>query len=373
MGFHITGDIKDGGLIYDKTNELRQRINLSIQSWNIIDEDIRNFYSDETKESFSGFLNTIFSNFYQEADATISQRYINRSEELNRLFSSDEFKLISTKTTELYISKMLDVFERQLIEKVLSYPKGEGRKFRINKKTLNILRDSSEFIYYDDSIGNYLRAIFEEYCSLPNYVREQVFFKDTIETIDLSISQSKKLKITILPKITVNQDHIYIRQFYVTPYKLVQDRTNSFNYLIGYAEEILPNGKISMKQITSFRVSRINRVSVMASMNAFLPKPKYKEIEKLIIQKDPQYMVGDIIDIKIKFSQKGLESFKRQIYMRPKYFDKLDSNTYLFKCSEVHAMNYFFKFGREVQIIEPIELRNKFIKRYEDALNKYKE
>ena len=48
-----------------------------------------------------------------------------------------------------------------------------------------------------------------------------------------------------------------------------------------------------------------------------------------------------------------------------------EKNTYLFKCTEVQAINYFFKLARDVEILSPEITRNKFIQRYKDAYDKY--
>ena len=76
---------------------------------------------------------------------------------------------------------------------------------------------------------------------------------------------------------------------------------------------------------------------------------------------------------KLKFNSKGIEDFTRQIYMRPIRFERIEDDVYLFKCSEVQAINYFFKFGKNIEILEPISLREKFINRYSKALQVYKD
>jgi hypothetical protein len=371
MGFYITGDYEKDGFIYEKVNELKQHINLSEYAWQIIGDDIRNFYVDDTKESFSGFLNTIFTNYYQTASSTISQRFIEKSDELTKLFSGNEFKKYNNDITNVYISKMLDEYENQLIQLAFSYPKGIGRKFRINKENLDILRDSLESIHYNDSVGLYMKAIFEEYATKSTHERECIFFKKTIDTINLAISGSNQLKISILQKLSITHENFYTRKFYVSPYKVVQDKNMGFNYLIGYTEEILMDGKKSPKHISSFRLNRIDKINVMSSMSGFISKADKEKIETSIIEKGPQFMAGDLIEITIVLSNKGIESYNRQIYMRPQYTSK-ENNIYHFKCTEVQALNYFFKFGRDVQITEPLSLRDKFINRYEDALKAYK-
>lgn len=370
--------------IDDYANELKQHLNLSENAWIVIDEDIKNFFDGKEKESFSGFLNRIFSNFYQIADASIYQRRIEKAEELDKLYSSKEFESIDKNSLSLFIDKYLSYYENQLLLKTKSYTNGYGKKFRINKINVDILRESEEAKYYDGSIGLYLKSIFEEYVTKPIYYREQIFFSDCITKINEAITRQKKLKISLIEK-TSTSGNKYCRKFYVSPYCIIQDKNKTFNYLIGFSEEIKEievneNGNIFKKtivldkSISSFRISRINKAEIMVSMGAHISKENIAQFNKMLIDRGPQFMLGDVVDIKVKFSDKGLESFKRQLYMRPQFYD-IDSNDnhlYTFHCTEVQAINYFFKFGRDAEIISPISLRDKFCQRYESALKLYK-
>lgn len=364
--------------------ELKQHINLSESAWLTIDEDIKNFYEPKEKKSFSGFLNRVFKNFYQKADATISLRFIEKEEELEKLYSSKEFSSFDKKTISLFIGKYINVYEQELKEKALSYPSGHGEKFRINKENLDILRESSEANYYEGIIGKYLKAIFEEYALKPLYIREQIFFNDVILTIQNAIYRKKKLKISLLEKTTVQGDSRYIKKYLVSPYYIVQDKTNSFNYLIGYSEEIKDtvveeNGfkrktiEYGEKTPACFRISRIGKIDMQISMGMCYSQDKANILNEMLIKRTPMYMSGEPITIKIQFSDKGLESFKRQLYMRPQFYtvDKTDKHIYYFECTEIQAINYFFKFGWDALVLEPTDLAEKFKKRYERALKTY--
>ena len=89
----------------------KKHINLSSSAWLVIKEDMRNFGNGE-KDNLTGFLNRVFENFYQDAEATISQRVFNRKEELKKMFSSSEFKRMDKKTTGIYITKILDDYKK---------------------------------------------------------------------------------------------------------------------------------------------------------------------------------------------------------------------------------------------------------------------
>ena len=151
--------------------------------------------------------------------------------------------------------------------------------------------------------------------------------------------------------------------------------TKSYNYLVGVSENIFDNNTIGEKIISSIRISFIDKITMCKSLNGFISKDKKIEIEKELLSKLPQFMAGDIINVKIKFTKKGYEQYNRLLYLRPNHYSKVEGEdlTYIFECTEVQAINYFLKFGRDVEVIEPKSLRNKFINRYKSALAVYVE
>ncbi|MBE5738724.1 MAG: WYL domain-containing protein [Clostridiales bacterium] len=364
MGFFFNGEDLDK----------KQHINLSESAWCVIEQDIKNFYLDEKAESKSGFLNTVIANFYELAEASISLRCKNKEEELRRLLSGDNKGSDMDESLSRVVSSICKAYMDELINKTYSYPKGHGEKFRINQGNVNLLRDDvHEEKYYDDNVGQYLKALYEEYCLLQTFERERVFFKKNFDEINKAISEQKKLKITIKQKHNPIANTTYNRKFYVTPYKIVQDTTKSYNYLVGLAEEILPDNTLTEKKISSFRISRIDKVMVCTTMSGRLSQEKKDCIEKELREKTPQFMAGDLIDVKIRFTKKGYENYNRLLYLRPNNYTKVDGEdlTYVFHCTEMQCMSYFLKFVRDAEILEPLYLRNKFKDRYKNALEVY--
>ncbi len=368
---------------YDR--ELKQHINLSDPAWLVIDEDIKNFYGSEKDESFAGFLNTVFKNFYQKAEASIKLRTMEKKASFEKIYSSGEFSSFNRETVAMFIEKFTEVYEAELVEKAHSHPKGQGRKFRINEKNLDILRDSLEASNYEGVIGLYLKAVSEEYVTQPNYIREQIFFQDTVNIIQSAISKQVKVKIKLKDTMTSSGDRKYSKKFYLSPYRIVQDKTNTFNYVIGYTEEIVDKietdekGKtrktsiLKDKNPACFRLSRIEKCDIQVSMGAKISNERSAQLEKMLVERGAMYMSSEPIDIKIRFTEKGLEAFKRQLYMRPQFYsiDRNDKHLYTFRCPELQAMNYFFKFGWDAYVLDPPELTKKFKTRYEHALKTY--
>lgn len=359
MGFYIN----------EFDNELKQHINLSDTAWIVIYEDINNLHMKNTKESFSGFLNRIFFNFHQKAFATISQRCQEYKEKLYKLIDDNSTDSQCGCAIDSYISRLVYGYEVELIQASRSYPKGEGRKFRVNKQNLELLRLSPEANYYD-SIGQYMKAVFEEYAQKPTYEREQIYYKETVDKINSAIAQSLRLKIAIPHN---RYGEISRRQFYITPYKLMQDKVRMYNYLVGFSEELMPNGSMAEKVVSSIRVSKIEKISIMSSMPAFISKASKTVIDREILKKTPQYMLGDVVDVKVKFKPSGVVKLKNRVYMRPAIYEKLSDDTYVFHCTMMQATNYFFKFGSDAVVLEPKELRDQFVKWYNMACSRYAE
>jgi len=56
--------------------------------------------------------------------------------------------------------------------------------------------------------------------------------------------------------------------------------------------------------------------------------------------------------------------------MRPDIIKSAD-DIFEFNCTQYQIFNYFFPFGEDVEILSPKELRERFIKTYDNALKKY--
>ena len=363
MGFYIN----------EFTYELKQHLNLSEQAWEIIYNDMRDFYGEEKKQSFSGFLNRIFYNFYQDAEGSIDVRSHKKREELLDLAKKNEKVFSDPSATEKIISLLVREYEKELIEKASSYSKGIGKKFRVNRQNIEILRESDASSFYNDSIGAYMKAVLEEYVTLPTAKRESIFFKDVLDVCNMAISQRNKLKLSLQHKISAKTSELYTRKFYVSPYAIVTDKNKLFNYLVGISEEITNDGEVLEKRISSFRISRIEKCAVMHSMSGFLSQQRIDEIQKELQKKSPQYMSGDVTDIEISFTKKGLEMLERHLYLRPSSYKKLDDSRYVFHCTELQAIHYFFKFGRDALVISPDRLHKKLKRYYKDALDSYEQ
>lgn len=362
------------GFYFDEyENDKKQHINLSDEAWEIIKRDIIVFSGNKLYQSKSGFLNKIFYNFYESANASITLRCIEKEEELEDIFSSKEFNSLNIDERDTIITDMLDFYKNSLIAKSLCYKKGHGEKFRINISNVKILKNSMENKNYNNSIGGYLKAIFEEYALLSEFERERIFFKNIIDNIEYAINAKIKVKIYAKQKSFLNQNSFELIKYYVSPFKILKDKSNSFNYLVGIFEEINKNDTLKNREIGSFKIANIENIALCKSMNGFISKEVKQNIEQAIRLKGLEYIRDDLIDVTVKFTHKGFEEFNMLGTFMCDTFKCIDKEKliFVFRCTEQQAIDCFLKLCHNVEIIEPDFLRKKFFKYYKEAISIY--
>lgn len=338
----------------------KQHINLSDCAWVNIYDDISNFYPHESKSSLSGFLNTIITNYYEDATASISYEIDRLSDQLEDVFLDPSMLSYDKKVKRDFINRMIVVLENETLRKIKSYPKGEARKFRINNENLSMLEDSIEDVYYDGSIGLYLKALLEEYAHKSYFERELIFFKYSVSIIKEAIKNSAMMKITLSNG----------KKFHVAPYQIITDKSGTFNYLVGISSSA--SSKLSnSKRIASFRLSRIVEVKIIKSKSGKIPIDLIKKMDYQLNNEGPQFLSGDNLEVKIKLTKEGLRKYKSQINLRPTYTHIENDDIYVFHCTDVQIRYYFFKFGQDATVVSPEYLRMQFKRDYEKSLSNY--
>ena len=356
------------------SDSLKRYVNLSALCWETINSDIRFFSLYGNEISLSGFLNTVLKNFYSTSKASITSLLHKKKEEYDAIFSKKEFKDKDPQTIQIVKKELLDKYHAELVKENLSYPKGTGHYFRVNNDVAELLNDTVENEDIDDageSIGCYFKVIFEEYARLPQSERIRVYFKEIVDVIEDAIANRKGIKIVQRPfeRFDKNNESSFSKivktnKYYVKPYKLVTDDSLQYLYLIGLSELASEDNQIQNKEMEphSFRISLIQRATKLQSMNGFISKDSKDEMDKRLIANGPQSFIDSndptkMLEVKVRFDNHGLETLKRISYGRPKSFKKIDSNTYIFYSDFFQARNYFWRFANNVEILEPLSLR----------------
>ena len=180
-----------------------------------------------------------------------------------------------------------------------------------------------------------------------------------------AIDDQCQIKLTIKNKKGTSQKS-YI---YVKPYLQCQDSENLYNYLVGY----IRNNDDSPWTIGAIRISSIADCSIL-KVNAFISASDKKKLEKHMQTHGVEYISSseDSQKIVVQFTPAGEKLYRRLLHLRPLYKKKLNDMIYEFHCTQWQALNYFFKFGRDVKILEPEKLAKSFRKRYQSAADQYK-
>ena len=217
------------------------------------------------------------------------------------------------------------------------------------------LNKESSLIYYDvlrdnnaQNESEFMRSLLIRYATNPKNKRELFIFKESVERINLAIKDKKNVYITF------NDD----RKVKVSPYHIGSSDLEIANYIFCYdfSEEKYKNYKLSyLKQVyTTSEVAKWEDSDY---------------IEDMIKNFDPFLSKGQII--KVKLSENGKKLLKTIKINRPKLISE-DGDLFEFEASDEQIKRYFSYFFDEATVIEPIELKEWFIKKYENALKNLK-
>jgi len=217
------------------------------------------------------------------------------------------------------------------------------------------LNKESSLIYYDvlrdnnaQNESEFMRSLLIRYATNPKNKRELFIFKESVERINLAIKDKKNVYITF------NDD----RKVKVSPYYIGSSDLEIANYIFCYdfSEEKYKNYKLNyLKQVYT------------TSEGAKWEDSDY--IEDMIKNFDPFLSKGQII--KVKLSENGKKLLKTIKINRPKLISE-NGDLFEFEASDEQIKRYFSYFFDEATVIEPIELKEWFIEKYENALKNLK-
>lgn len=197
--------------------------------------------------------------------------------------------------------------------------------------------------------ADFFRDIIYTYSLLAPKNRADIIFKSNKELIENSIKNKKICKIFF---------HDEVRK--VEAYSLLINPDDKFYYLVAYDYKAC--------DLRCFKFYSIKEIVETNENMKF-----YKEYRQRIIgieeNFDPFLSYGHLL--KVKFTKRGIEKYERSPHNRPKLI-RSDGNIYEFYCKEFNALVYFPAFLNEVEILEPLEIREKFAQVFSNSLSIYK-
>ena len=197
---------------------------------------------------------------------------------------------------------------------------------------------------------------------MPFIKRERIYQRKFYNDIEHACKESLILKLT-----TLYQGKP--QTFIVYPYKIIADPSDTQEYLVCYSRKDTEKDKD--KKLASFAIARLINVNVLKS-TFYLNAKEISSVNDNITKYSSAYLLGIPEEIHVRLTEKGKKLYQNKLYSRPTRNISLSHNdVYVFFCSEHQIFNYFFSFGKEAEIIKPLNLREKFVKAYNDALNIY--
>lgn len=342
----------------DIENLKRKNLNLSSDSWKIIDLDLNNFIHTEKKQ-LSTFFNNVFFNYYQIATSSINIRVSNYKKDMINLLGDNED--IINKLVDNYTNELINIIELNKVKVNSKRLDKDGKyketKFKLNNQNYEILTNMKIHDFYKNKDRLYLNSLFEEYTKLNGFQREKIYFKHFIDLFEIASKINKcKLNIT-LNKTSSNKKGF---NFIFNPLGIYTEETKSYAYLAGTKDN----------EPFVFRLNRIAKMSIEYTQK--IDNDVLDGLNDLIKKMGIMYISAELNEYNVKLTEKGVYIFNRTLNMRPT-INKVEQDIYTFICTEFQFENYFFKFGKEVTVLSPNSTKEKFINNYKEALANYKE
>lgn len=320
------------------------KINFDNITLNKLNEDMVtfNFSGNNNKINKNKFLNTLLKNYFPIYDE-LANSHIEKC-----------FKII---TTHMNDDKRANNIINDLIknDSLFAFNKKDNLKSFIsfkpsiaNQNIIEIIQN--KYLNYQ-SLSSFFRNMIENYLSLPQYKREQIIFYENYQLIQEAISSQRKISISIKGQ-----------RKEITPYKIVTNKEEIYNYLVYF---ITSNNQC---HISSYHLYKIDHVYLCREKN--IPPHEIESLLYKVANNYPQFPFSKQEYSIIKLSDRGVKLFSTKYLNRPTPY-KIENNLYYFDCSQSQLLVYFFSYGKDAQIIEPLELKELFKSKYLEAYNSY--
>lgn len=334
------------------SQDCQQRINLSTEALGIMESDMFTFGIKKR----STFLNHVFNNFYEDADASIEIQCDKERQKLLGILGNFQDR-------EKVVECLIKDYKEKLIQRSESYPKEKDIKFRINNENFKYLTEDDTYHeekHYDKRIGKYFKAVIEEYARKTYRERERVYFSEFFLKIKEAIDEKHQISVELFNE-SIHR---------ISPYKIVVDPLSMYHYLVGeeYANKEEPEWKT---RLFSYRISNIMGIKPIRSKNKSFSEKEKRKMNEELIKRGPQFMSNEVSEVRVRLTKNGIDKYRRLLHLRPAYCEVVEDNIYIFNCTEAQAEFYFFKFGVDAQILAPPFLAERFKIMYENAAKIY--
>lgn len=338
----------------------RQRFNLSMIAWEVINNDSA-IFTNSSKPSIAGMINMILEMYMDDSDAAIEKAAQKHRDYLKEQLES----LPDNATKEKMIEVLVKRYTDELCAKATGYPCEINKASSLTKDNFDIAQKwQDEFFCYGGSVSRFFKAVLEEYSRKPYYEREWIILKKVIDELQFCIEKNQLIRLTL-------KDN---RQYDVRPYKICHDPEYNYHYLIGMSKK---SGTHYAEKATPFRISGIKNIRRMREPSGRIKQAESNIIEQKLKNSGAQFLLDEQEAIIVKLTAKGKKDYESQLHLRPRFVrrEQLEDGSwrYTFNCTQRQAEYYFFKFGADAMIECPLKLKNKLFCKYQEALDVYKQ
>lgn len=354
--------------------ENKQRLNLSDRAYAVLLDDSDVFRGTdsakrESSEPSSNIINHIFCRFRETAHSSIALACQNHKIDLEKTLVSVQPDAARKRAIQL----LLEEYQTQLVGELQHRAeKGNAFSFRIDTENLAYLASEEgqrESVFYGDRVGEYIKAVLEEYAEYPRVERECIYFKDILDEIQLAISHRTILKLT-MHSVNKARSGTVNNILYVKPLGVRQDSERLYHYLVG----MNASRKDGPWKPGAIRLTSIKNANYL-KQTAAVSKEDKKLVETEIRKNGVQYLSDShsVGTVKVRFTPEGEKKYHQILHLRPLYTANPEPLVYEFSCTRFQAEAYFFRYGHNVKILEPKDLADKFMRRYQSAAKQYQD
>ncbi len=220
-------------------------------------------------------------------------------------------------------------------------------QFNLNKNNDEIYSAimSTLFTKRIDTEAKLFRSIFYTYISNPSSIREKIIFSESYKLIEESIDNRVQIKVKYNGSFRV-----------VEPLFLSDTKERLTNYLCGYSYKY--------DNIINYKLTKIEKVVPLR-----LEQKKRDNFDIVNLKKNFDPYLSYNKKVVIKLSKKGIKLFENSVF-KPKVISK-EKNIYTIEASEYRAMEFLASFWSDVEVIEPISLRDKIEKKIKELVELY--
>lgn len=316
------------------------KVNLSYLCYSTLLHDAEAFgiLKKNGEVNMNYFYNEVIVHLYEKRWNSINQIKKHYNDYLSKYLPEEKLDTIVNDITKSIYDNYNDLSKQYHANSILIRPRKE---YEIIFETI------IENHLSNDTISNYFRSLFLEYSSLNQDDRELLLFEKIVDDINKAITSNSKVKLKI------NDEYVIF-----APYCISATKEKLYNFVIGSVKDR------NIKKIIPIHLYKIKQVLPLKE-SYFFSKQEIASIENMILQ-GPQYFINNYCSACIQLTYIGQKKWKKMYLNRPIPY-LIEENKYFFECSFEQLFQYFIRFGKEVTVIYPNQLKNALIKFHQEA------